>query len=62
MDDFEKYLSSQLENAEFKAEWDRLESERNSKRILQKKFPSVRLCKAHLLKVTDSGKKSIVAK
>lgn len=61
MDDFEKYLSKQLENAEFKAEWDRLESERNSKHILQKKFPRVRLRKAHLLKVIVSGKKSIVA-
>lgn len=62
MDDFEKYLISQLENSEFKAEWDRLESERNSKRLLQKKFPRVRLRKTHLLKVAGSVKKSTVAK
>ena len=48
MDDFEKYLSKQLENAEFEAEWNKLELERKIQLQFSKKYPRVRLCKARL--------------
>ncbi len=57
MDDFEKYLSKQLEDAEFKAEWNKLELERKSKLRFLKKYPRVRLCKASLLTANRSARK-----
>lgn len=44
MDDFEKYLNKQLKDTEFKAEWDKLESERDARHCFQKKYPRVRFC------------------
>ncbi len=57
MDDFEKYLSKQLEGAEFKTEWDKLESERKSQIQLSRKYPRVRLRKAQFLTVKRSVQK-----
>ena len=41
MDDFEGYLSRQLENAEFVAEWNKLELERKMQLHFLKKYPRV---------------------
>ena len=57
MNDFEKYLSKQLEDAEFKAEWNKLELERKSKLHFLKKYPRVRLRKARLLTANRSARK-----
>ena len=55
MDDFEKYLSKQLENAEFEAEWNKLE--RKMQLQFSKKYPRVRLRKASLLIANRSVRK-----
>lgn len=57
MDDFEKYLSEQLENAEFAEEWNELELERKMRLQFSKKYPRVRLRKAHLLNTNRSMRK-----
>lgn len=57
MDDFEKYLSKQLEDAEFKAEWNKLELERKSQLRFLRKYPRVRLRKARLLTANRSARK-----
>ena len=57
LDDFEKYLSKQLENAEFEAEWNKLELERKMQLQFAKKYPRVRLCKARLLTANRSVRK-----
>ena len=56
MDDFEKYLSKQLEDTEFKEEWNKLELERKSKLHFSKKYPRVRLRKARLLTANHSAR------
>lgn len=59
MDDFEKYLNKQLEDAEFKAEWDKLELERKSQIRLSRKYARVRLRKAQFLAVKRSVQKGV---
>ena len=57
MDDFEKYLSKQLENAEFEAEWNKLELKRKMQLQFSKKYSRVRLRKARLLTAKRSVRK-----
>ena len=50
-------MSKQLENAEFAAEWNKLELERKMRLQFSKKYPRVRLRKARLLTAGRSVRK-----
>lgn len=57
MDDFDKYLHSQLTNPAFKAEWDRLEIERKSAPNFLRIYPRVRLRKFKFVNSTCTIRK-----